>query len=463
MQAIPHAVFSGFSCFLVVFSIPVGAASAASRIAPPPSEDPAVEVLRQPGPTAGRGWAGIEWVRVHAPGESPCPPYTGQDDPNQTIEHVWCFEGAGGDSTWPVRPGQHWDHWSRFDPPGGNPSRWHATSRHGGSATGAFNAWIGCDSVGTIDACDDVAFWVFQEGYGDDWNYALVLDCSGQSAASGGTIEFDLRYDVEELYDYVYVEYLRNATGIWQVVVDSAGSPAVFDSVSGGGDYGESIWLENRRFLLPAQSGDTKIRWRAESDGAWSDADGSADTDGMGAIDNVTVTFAAGGAVVSDDFETGGFGGVAATIGTAAWSPSGLLGPAYDGWHFVYEPVYPTMGTTCTFDDDWIWSAKDGPIPPEGNGFDFTLVSPAIDVQGWTGGIVQFASLFTNNNGKRNDWRRERARAYDSAQGWSLWNDFDEFIVFFDDPYWHRNDSHDLTEFLGPNIDSIQVSWEIFD
>ncbi len=451
MQAtIPLAV-------LVCFSSP-GAAGAA-----PPSNTVSIETIRQTAATTARRSSAIDWVRVHPPGGSPCPSYSaGGFDPDQSVEHVWCFEGAAGDSTWPVRPGEHWDHWSRFDPPGGNLTRWHVTSRFGGAATGSYNAWVGCDSIGSSPGCTDTGSWIYPEGYGDDWDYPLVLDCSGQNATSGGTIEFDLRFDVELLYDYVYLEYLRNAVGWWEIVVDSAGTPAIFHGTSGGGGYGSSTWLTDLQFELPAQPGDTKLRWRAASDGAWSDADGSADTDGMGAIDNLTVTFASDGAVVSDDFESSGFGGVSATIGSASWAPGGLIGSDYDGWHFEYEPQYQRQDGFCDFVDDWMWSAKEGAIPPEGNGFDFLLVSPAIDVQGWTGGLVEFDSYFTSNDGLRQDWKQELYRTRSASGEWSAWDDFDPLVIW-GDPYWERDKTIELTPYLGPAVDSIQVAWELLD
>lgn len=131
------------------------------------------------------------WVRVHDPGQSPCPATSAED-----VESVWCFEGANGDSTWPANPaGGTWRHWSRFNPPVPTGSKWHVTALHGGASGGTYNAWAGCDVSESHAPCDETAFWVNAGGYGDDWNYALALECTGQDATTGGTIEFDLRYD----------------------------------------------------------------------------------------------------------------------------------------------------------------------------------------------------------------------------------------------------------------------------
>ena len=49
-----------------------------------------------------RSAAGTTWVRVHPAGGSPCADADTANSPDgQTVEHVWCFEGANGDSTWP--------------------------------------------------------------------------------------------------------------------------------------------------------------------------------------------------------------------------------------------------------------------------------------------------------------------------------------------------------------------------
>jgi hypothetical protein len=437
------------------------------------------------------------WVRVYNPGTSACDPADTVGSPTgQTIEHVWCFEGAGGDSTWPAAapnpPSETWRHWSKFNPPLPQGSKWHISTRHPGTATGTYTAWAGCDSLGTNPACTDVSFWIFQEGYGDDWNYSLVLDCSGIDATSGGTLTFDVRYDCECNYDYLYLEYYDGSE--WDFVEDSGGTPAVFNAVSGNftsnpntgrdcGDdyfgtsdqrdlgagteayYGNSIWLTGVSFPIPAQSGGIQLRWRAFSDGAWSDADGRGDTDGIGAIDNVTAVFAVGPTTVTDDFESGDFNGITTTgPGTAAsWNPGGLEGNTYDGWHLQFDPKYKNKGNTCTFSDDWMWAAKPASSAIPESGFSFYLASPVIPCNGWTGGIVEYSGYMCFLD-VIDDYSNQECRYYDSGTGgWSLWNDFDGFITFAGCEFWNFNDNDDLTPYLGPTVDSIQVAWSVLD
>jgi len=453
------------------------------------------------------------WVPVHPAFSSPCPTDGPWNTRNGiTADEVWCFEGAGGDSSWPLHPGEDWDHWSIFDPPGGGVPKWHLTNRQTNpSGGGTYNAYCGCDSVANAATgqgfCPETAFWIFQRGYGDDWNYSLALDYSGGPFLDGGTIGFDIRYDVECLYDYVYLEYLNQGTGEWEVLTDNpagGGDAAIFNAVSGnpqtgsaracGADYfgnsdqdasgdpvyggGNSGW-HTASFPVPniavmgGSGTNLDLRWRGFSDGAWSDADGSDDTDGMGAIDNVTITLPTptpGAISITDNFESNANqvleGRTAsATSGTATWHNGGLEGTTYDGWHLLYDPLYPNVGNTCTFSDDWMWSAKpQGEFPPDGsaNGFRMYLVSPAISTDGWTGGIVQYTQYLCMPS-KKEDYINTHARWYDTSGSWSLWNDFDGFITFEGCEFWNVNDGDVLTPYLGASVESLQVAWECLD
>jgi hypothetical protein len=456
-----------------------------------------------------RSSAGTAWVRVHNPGSSPCSPADTADSPNgQTIEHVWCFEGANGDSLWENQPGKHWDHWSLYNPPITPLSKWHMSRLNPNAST--WNAWAGCDSIpdgsnfgNNDESCEDIPFWSNKKGYGDNWNYALELVAGGAPNGSGSTIRFDVRYDTECNYDYLYVEYSTNNGTTWSFLRDSYpnGTPAVFNSVSGnpdsnhggtgracGTDYfgnsdqqnGEnyngsnhSLWLAAVDFPIPAAaSGGVRVRWRAFSDGAWSDQDGRGDTDGMAAIDNILLTVS-GGTTATDNFEnaTGSSvlnGRVIATeniSGAVTWSAGGVLGNTYDGWHLQFNPNYSNKGNTCDFSDDWMWAAKPAAsaIPPSANGFDFFLASPVINSDGWTGGVVEYAGylcMLANTD----DFSNTLMRFYDTASGsWSPWNDFDGFITFAGCEFWNINDNEDLTQYLGTTIDSLQVGWECLD
>jgi hypothetical protein len=423
----------------------------------------------------------------------------------QTTSQVWCFEGGGGNGGWPsVPPGQdtgsrheRWDHWSKFNPPNPPGSKWWVTRYRPGVGGGTYNAWCGCDSLGGNPACTDIAFWTFQTGYGNDWNYALTLNMASEDASVGGTIKFDIRYDSECNYDYTYLEYFRNSDNTWQTVADGTSRPAIFNAVSGnpctghsgtgrccGDDYffasdqhliggtnvpyhGNSAWVTNVTFPLPSQTGGMRLRWRCTSDGALSDEDGRGDTDGIGAIDNVQVTFTNPNpdVVVTDNFETGDFnhplrnGGPS---GNVTWTPGTLQGDTYDGWHLEFDPKYKNKGNTCTFSNDWMWSSKPAATGIPEAGWDYFLASPVIDCNGWTGGVLEYAGYLCAPS-DRSDYTNTLLRIYNSAQGWSLWNDYDGFIIFQGCDFWNVNDTENMTPFLGAEVDSLQMGWEQLD
>lgn len=468
-----------------------------------------------------RSSAGTSWVRVYNAGTSPCAPAdTAGSNNGQTIERVFCFErtsGAGGDSTWPAVPaGQNtgskhetWNHWSKYAPPVTPLSKWHITQSNPNVST--WNAWCGCDSiVGVVGfnnndaACTDNGFWIYRKGYGDDWNYALELRADGAPNGSGSTIKFDVRYDSECNYDYLYVEYSTNTGTTWSPVRTAypSGTLAQFNAVSGNPDaahggtgracgddffdasdqfdpgggnvpwYGNSIWVSNVTFPLPPNAtGGMRVRWRAFSDGAWSDQDGRGDTDGLAAVDNVLLTITSGGTTATDTFETGTGsslnGRTIATeniAGAVTWGAGGVLGNTYDGWHLEFDPKYANKGNTCSFSDDWMWAAKPATtaIPASGNGFDFFLVSPVIDCNGWSGGVSEYAEYLCLNSSTE-DYANQQGRFYDAANGWTPWNDYDGFITFAGCEFWNVNSTDDVSQYLGTAIDSLQVGWELID
>lgn len=469
-----------------------------------------------------RSSAGTSWVRVYNPGTSPCAPAdTAGSNNGQTIERVFCFEGpaANGDSTWPAVPaGQNtsskhetWDHWSKYGPPVTPLSKWHMTQSDPGVST--WNAWCGCDSIVGVTgfnnndtACTDNGFWIYRKGYGDDWNYALELRADGAPNGSGSSIKFDVRYDSECNYDYLYVEYSTNTGTTWSPVRTAypGGTAAVFNAVSGNPDlahggtgrpcgddffeasdqfdtgggnvawYGNSLWVLNVTFPLPSNAtGGMRVRWRAFSDGAWSDQDGRGDTDGLAAVDNVTLTITSGGTTATETFELGVSppltslnGRVISSeniAGAVTWSAGGILGNTYDGWHLEFSPKYSNKGSTCTFSDDWMFTARPpGGLPVASNGFDFFLVSPVIDCNGWTGGVSEYSAYQCLPDGAE-DYSNQQGRFYDAANGWTPWNDYDGFISFEGCQFWNFNSRDDISRFLGLAIDSLQVGWELID
>lgn len=446
-----------------------------------------------------RAQAGTTWVNV---GDTDCTP---ADTENSTHgpSQVWCFEGAGGDSLWPGHAGNPWQSWSKFDPPLPPTSKWHLSTQYnqGGST---LQAWCGCDLVSENTACEETAFWTNPaniEGYGDDWNYPLQLNINGGNHTGGGSINFDIRYDAECNYDYIYLEYVSGFSVVGPDTVLEWSEAAKFNGVSGtfglstcGDDelghsdtdssgtaqYGNSVWVPGVSVPLPTTGGtsatNTRLRWRAYSDGAWSDADDRADTQGLVMLDNVSVTFTSGGSV-SDNFDSGSAGNTFTTptiggaVTSASWVIGGLEGNKYNPWRVAFDPDYKNQGNTCEFTADWMFTTR---IPvfdtytTEAR-WDYYLVSPVIPCAGWTGGVMEFANYFcapeANASGAaRSDYQNTLVRVHNGNTGsWSLWNDFDGYIIFGGCEFWNMNETEDLTPFIGGDIDSLQLGYEMLD
>jgi hypothetical protein len=338
--------------------------------------------------------------------------------------------------------------------------------------------------------CDDVAFWVNQGGYGDDWEETLTMDVSNLGSGAGGTMTFSLRYDAECAYDYVYLEYLDTG-GAWNILFDQFGVPGVFNGVSDNGAdvttndcdngmgsdgnyfddgthvgsvpyHGNSAWYSFVTFPIPAQS-NLQIRFRASSDKSWSDQDGRGDTDGLAAIDNVILKFN-NGDMVTDDFEFGSFAfALVNGIPDASFWQLGDGGNTYDGWHLAFDPMYKNKGATCTFSDEWMWEAKPDPGPIPEDGFRFLLVSPQIPVGGWTGGVLSYTEYLCADP-NREDRANQLVRYFDSALGlWSPWADADGLTLEGGCTGWDLDACVDLTPFLGADIETLQVAFELCD
>jgi hypothetical protein len=183
------------------------------------------------------------------------------------------------------------------------------------------------------------------------------------------------------------------------------------------------------------------------------------------------LTITTGGTTATDTFETGTGSPLSGRLvpgetipGSVSWFAGPIIGPLHDGWHLEFDPKYSNRGNTCTFSDDWMWAAKPAGsgIPQSGNGFDFFLVSPVIDCNNWTGGVVEYAEYLCLPDA-RNDYANQLGRFYDAANGWSPWNDFDGFITFAGCEFWNVNTADDLTQYLGSAIDSLQIGWQMLD
>jgi hypothetical protein len=122
-------------------------------------------------------------------------------------------------------------------------------------------------------------------GYGNGWKQRFE---SVEFAHSGDvTLQFLVHYDSEPGYDYTYVQYLSKSDE-WVTIM-------TLD------DRGDLFVNE----IIPEDSldGTVKVRFRFQSDGAWSDEDGLWNTDGAVLIDSLSISDTTG-TLDYQEFET---------------------------------------------------------------------------------------------------------------------------------------------------------------
>ena len=150
--------------------------------------------------------------------------------------------------------------------------------------------------------------WVHVPGYGDSWLDDLIYESApvaDPTQAEIVSLEFFFNYDTEPGYDYFSVEY--DSGGTWTSLYTVAGSSA--DTAGVQQPPGVQYSTVGARAIAFAsngfggESGDQiRIRFRFESDGAYSDQDGLWVTNsGAVQIDDITLSSSLG--VAFEDFE----------------------------------------------------------------------------------------------------------------------------------------------------------------
>ncbi len=155
----------------------------------------------------------------------------------------------------------------------------------GGNAIWCGEVFVACGGADTA------------EGYGN--SYQEQLDWSGTVADNGVatnmTVTFDLNYDNEPGYDYLYLRY-EGAAGMTNV--------ATYNGVGTGTAISVPFTVASTDLLGPGLN-EVRLRFAGVSDGAWSDADCLWPTNGLAQIDNITVSGTNGIVSTIDDFESG--------------------------------------------------------------------------------------------------------------------------------------------------------------
>jgi hypothetical protein len=200
-----------------------------------------------------------------------------------------------------------WDNGGVCDPQGWRPldktaqthEFWHVagvSELDGGSfgnlvpLEGAQSMWCGVD--GPVTVAEDLVLcgYAVLPGYGNNWDQALCLrDCL--TGAGGVEVDVAVMWDSETDYDATTLE-ADNCDENWVAVYGGLGT------WDGSGTDTLAIAVSDT-----LHSGSLRLRFRFESDGAWSDQDGLHDSDGAFLLDQLAVSDTSGVRVAYEDFE----------------------------------------------------------------------------------------------------------------------------------------------------------------
>ena len=359
-----------------------------------------------------------------------------------------------------------WD----FEGPGGSPQGWttldlseqEGTFFHvagpielnGGKLTpleGLRSMWCGVSPGPGSPQCS----YVSPPGYGNNWSQFL---CSDTLVCDSVRVYYKACWDTEAGYDEVTVEYLDDDLWLPLQTYDGSGSA-------------------DECFAFAPSTGSTQIRVRFDSDGAWSDQDGSYDTDGAVLIDSITVQCFNGGVETFfnfEDFEGASQGDLGAGIWTAKPRPG--FGD-YGALHYAPNVLQNLGG--CTFNSGFLWGFFDDPMitnyacdgfpeqgatpyGPDENGLYLSnaVVSPPIPVTGSGDRFIlsyDFYNDRTLDQGLVNIWQ---------VRSWvggcpSAWQN-NVFILGFENSGWIRN-AVDISTLVDPAANFIQVQLGVLD
>jgi hypothetical protein len=488
--------------WIVAFGVLVlGLASAALgmkepvRPLPPPEE--ALGKLSVFGPFVIVQQGGTTWVQGHTD-TTECPgdpnlghggEATGGPDGSET----WCFEKGpldtcGTNPPWNTKCFDHVD--VRTLPSQVGINYWHVDSLWTWQRTYCGQYCLWCGSDGTWGAGPvECGTWVNPPGYGDMWNCYVELSLPDTfQVANGCTLYFDTRYDTECKYDYYYVDVWDGSA--WQLVAmfnatsnnysatpcgDSKVAPDYFTNTDVNNlvkcnwqqrtiDPNKPVFIKDVTGQLGTVTEGPKFRWRFESDGAWSDADGRGDTHGAAFVDNVWVYGDAGNAYI-EDFEDGSWA-VLVSRGWSKGTPEGVI----DLWHIVHDPNPPyevgASRTTCLLDSSFVFRGrpemgyhKDAPWR---NAWYYRLLSPSVPITN-TGCVVHYDQYMCARS-YTCDYTDTQVRFYDTDFNmWCPWVNIDGYITFGGCFFWNFDLEEDITPFYGPSCDSMQFAWELMD
>ncbi len=210
---------------------------------------------------------------------------------------------------------------------------------------GTKSMWCGVAPSSDAPFCG----WSTLPGYGNNWVQML------QSSPLGGdsvVVSYKIFWDSEPGYDHTIVEWSHNGGASWtRLPVTPTGSNGtnLYDGTGPAPYFTESVGDRQT-----GGNGNVVVRFRFESDAAWSDEDGLWQTDGAVIVDDITLTARLGSALIATDTET--FEGAAVGSNTAGiWT--GIPRPAFGSYAALYpglallqeDPCFRVAGFVVAF------------------------------------------------------------------------------------------------------------------
>jgi len=211
---------------------------------------------------------------------------------------------------------------------------------------GTKSAWCGLAASSAVPYCG----YATLPGYANDWVQYLV----SQEYVGCDSVDFcyKVQWDSEPGYDGTYIEWRDLSSTTWTPFVHYDGWGSVIDCQGARSTSGQGI----------------QLRYRFESDGAWSDEDGLWPTDGAVLVDSITVVWynevppSSGNWVVSatyfEDFEGEAPGDTITTDGGWQAQPAQGFGD--------FSALYPGAGLLqedpCYMNFGFLWGYFDDPL-----------------------------------------------------------------------------------------------------
>jgi len=319
------------------------------------------------------------------------------------------------------------------------------------------------------------------EGYGNNWQENLVWygTVADNGIATNVTVEFDLNYDTEPNWDFVYIQYYQTGSAAWSTEASYTGIGSVVDEVV-------TFTVAAADYYGPGND-QVRLRVRGYSDGAYSDADCNWPTQaGLCQIDNITVGGDNGLPTTFDDFSAGiGGSNFAVEIDPGVgdfsfvWPSLTTIDPCNDNntpmFAFIDDGVVVpgtggTLGTTYTYGPSGYTHNLTGGLLGPANHANNEIWSPAIAWDDDLGNPItntHAGGTYTWDqymhlplaNGMFMVWHVRTSS--DGGVTWSGWQDRG-FVTYSNTPFLGTR-SENVTDLLGALPTHVQLGFGIYE